>query len=121
MRPIRTLRSMLVKKRPENPRVFGAIYNIECADCSWNYIGETGRTICERKKEHFRAVKNLDVLRSEVARHAIEDDHNVKIKEMKMIDREQSWRKRIIKEALWTQKLKGTNKVMYDVGSSWNF
>ena len=84
----------------------------------WHYVGETSQTIRERQ-EHLIAIKDFDVQRSKVARHAIEDNHKVKIEEMKMIDREPSWRKRIEKEALWTKKLNGSNKVMSDIGESW--
>ena len=45
------------------PRIFlplnmYVIYNIPCFDCSWSYVGETGRSFQTRKKEHIRNVKN---------------------------------------------------------------
>ena len=67
-----------------------------CADCSWHYEGETGRTVEERRKEHLRAITDLDVQRSEVARHAIEDGHTIKIDNMKIVEKE--LRSRIGKE-----------------------
>ena len=119
MRPTNTLRSMLVRKRPAPPLVLGSIYNIECSTCAWNYVGETGRTIEERKKEHLRAVREMDVQRSEVARHVIEDGHDVDVKGMRLIEKEKNWKKRVIKEALWTKKLSSSNKVMHDLGQVW--
>ena len=95
---------MLVRKRPADPLVHGAVYNITCTDCSWNYVGETGRTIEERRKEHLRMVKELDTQRSEVARHVAEDGHRVKLEDMKIIEKEPNWKRRIVKEALWTKK-----------------
>ena len=121
MKPISTLKSMLVRKRPESPRIHGAVYDIACSDCSWNYVGETGRTIEERRREHHRAVKNCDVQRSEVARHAIEEGHRVRVEEMKIIEKESNWKRRVIKEALWTRKLEGSNKVNFDISGAWRF
>ena len=121
MRPISTLQSMLVRKRPEDPQIHGAVYDITCADCPWRYVGETGRTIKERQKEHLRAVKELDAQRSEVARHVAEEGHRVKVQDMKIIEKEPSWRRRIVKEALWTKKLGSSNKVKHEIGTSWRF
>ena len=39
----------------------GLVYQISCCDCDATYIGETGRSITTRKREHVDAVKNLDV------------------------------------------------------------
>ena len=34
-----------------------AVYKIPCTNCSWCYIGETGRALNTRKKEHLRNTK----------------------------------------------------------------
>ena len=47
----------------------------------------------EGQKEHLRAVRELDVRRSEVARHIPEDGHGVKIEDMKITEKELDWRK----------------------------
>ena len=49
-----TLRQSLVRvknKRPEELRR-GVIYEVPCARCNQVYIGETGRNLSERLKEH---------------------------------------------------------------------
>lgn len=38
----------------------GAVYEIPCKDCSKVYIGETGRSLTERVKEHKYTVKRHD-------------------------------------------------------------
>ena len=119
LKPVSTLRSLLVKKRPAPPRVLGSVYSIKCSNCPWRYVGETGRTLQERQKEHARAIKEMDVQRSEVARHAVEDGHEVEVSGMEVIDKESSWRRRVVKEALWTRKLKASNKVMHELGHAW--
>ena len=40
-----------------------------------------------------------------------EDGHRVKTEDMKIIEKEPNWRRRIVKEALWASKLGGSNKV----------
>ena len=37
----------------------GVVYKVEC-DCGYAYIGETGRTLNVRLKEHQRAVSHAD-------------------------------------------------------------
>ena len=57
-----TLRKSLmeVKERPGMMEVKGVVYFIPCAECSANYIGETGGTQKVRMAEHRRAVENKD-------------------------------------------------------------
>jgi hypothetical protein len=121
MRPQRTLRSLLVRKRPDKASVLGSVYRLDCTDCSWCYVGETGRPVTERMKEHKRMVRDLDVDRSEVARHAAESGHALNFDSVSVLEREGFWRRRVIKEALWSQKLHSSNSVKHLLGSSWRF
>ena len=56
-RPVRTLRQFLVHPKDQLPisRVSGVVYSIPCQDCDKTYIGQTGRTLEHRVKEHKRA------------------------------------------------------------------
>ena len=118
LRPQKTLRSLLVKKRPSPALVLGSVYQLSCSEpqCSFSYVGETGRPLEERRKEHVRAVRDLDIDRSELAKHVLESDHRIAFDDMLCLDRESGWRRRITKEALWTRKLKSANKTKTDVG-----
>ena len=49
------------KDRPSEEKQTNVVYQINCADCSWKYIGETGRSLQTRKKEHIRDVKKCKV------------------------------------------------------------
>jgi hypothetical protein len=119
MKPQRTIRSFVVRKRPAKGKVLGSVYVIGCSDCPWKYVGETGRLVEERAKEHQRALKELDVHRSEVARHSAETGHRIDLGGLKVLEREPNWRRRIVKEAIWTKKLGSSNQVKHDIGHTW--
>ena len=42
----------------------GLFYEIPCRDCDAVYIEEIGRSLKSRKREHFDAVKRMDVKKS---------------------------------------------------------
>ena len=60
--PHSTLRWLLVRPKdtvpPDNQK--GVVYNIPCMCCSQSYIGQTGRTLTCRLKEHNRAISQGD-------------------------------------------------------------
>ena len=118
LRPHKTLRSILVKKRPSPAQVLGSVYRLSCSEplCSFSYVGETGRPLEERSREHQRAVRELDTDRSEIAKHVHETDHRIAFHDMLCLDRESNWRRRITKEALWTKKIGSANKTKTDIG-----
>ena len=81
-----------------------------------SHAGETGRPLEERKKEHVRTVRELDVDRSELAEHVHETDHKTSFDDMHCLEREDSWKRRITKEALWTRTVKSANRTKTDIG-----
>ena len=70
-RPLTTLRQLLVHPKDSIPMEErkGVVYSIPCTDCPKVYIGQTGRCLKLRLKEHHRALKNGDVAASAVAEH----------------------------------------------------
>ena len=59
-RPFRTQRQELVHPKdpvPANSRK-GGVYSIPCAECPRTYMGQTGRSLDHRLREHRRALKN---------------------------------------------------------------
>jgi predicted GIY-YIG superfamily endonuclease len=54
------------------------IYCIPC-ECGRSYIGETGRSLAVRLREHRHNLKDSLFEKLELARHAYEDDHKVKV------------------------------------------
>ena len=122
VKPSSTLRSCLVHKRPHRATELGVVYQLTCAEdgCDWSYVGESGRTLEERRREHRRNVQNIDVERSEVARHVHDFQHQVDFMNMSVLDRERLWKKRIIKEAIWSRKLSSSNRTKFSISHQWS-
>ena len=65
----------------------GLVYEIPCRDCDAVYVGETGRSLSTRKKEHVKAVKEMNLQKSALCQHiatcdyfiAWNDTYNLKI------------------------------------------
>ena len=61
---------------PANHRK-GVVYSIPCAECPRTYIGQTGRSLDHRLREHRRALKNGDLGSSALAEHVFSSNHRV--------------------------------------------
>ena len=106
-KPTQTLRQLLVspKDKTEKKDTAGPIYYIRCqgqtqrGQCTESYIGETERSLKTRFLEHRRPSSTS----SEVSQHIhIESpDHHVELEEVKILDREQRYFERGVKEAIY--------------------
>jgi len=87
-RPLKTLQQEFVspKSRPPAELQTNVVYKIPCADCPWSYIGETGRCLQTRKKEHIRNIKNFNK-GSNIASHAWLNDHSIDFDNARVIDK----------------------------------
>ena len=86
--PCRTLRQELVHPKdpvPANHRK-GVVYSIPCAECPRTYIGQTGRSLDHRLREHRRALKNGDLGSSALAEHVFSANHRVDLSKAIVID-----------------------------------
>ena len=79
-----TLRGKLVKNNSRNKEKSVGVYAIPCNDCNKCYIGESGRFIDKRKKEHITACKFGNSYNA-VAKHTWENDHKIDFKNTKLI------------------------------------
>ena len=77
-KPLRTLQQHFPspKHRVETDKQTNVVYEIQCADCSWSYVGETGRSFVTRKKEHVRNVTNYTT-GSNITNHSWKYDHKI--------------------------------------------
>ena len=76
----------------------GLVYQISCCDCDAVYIGETGRSITTRKREHVDAVKNLDVKKSALCQYVVNKDHVIDWGNVEILKRESHWHRRRVAE-----------------------
>ena len=79
MKPHNTLRKELVHPKDRDSLVekAGVVYQVNCKQCDAAYIGQTGRHLYERIKEHRSAVKKGYTRQSGIAEHAYEKHHDI--------------------------------------------
>ena len=99
-KPLTTLRDVLTKVKdpsPKNSRV-GAIYKIACSKCPASYVGETGRTLRCRVKEHKRCIANKDT-GNRIAVHHMTTNHQMDWKRATCLEFETNFNKRMFLES----------------------
>ena len=71
----------------------GVVYKLECKDCTAVYIGETGRQLKARMKEHKDDIQKKKLL-SNVYSHCRTYDHQFNFDSVKVIERQSNTRVR---------------------------
>ena len=101
-RPHRTLRQALVNLKDRVPfqQKAGVIYRIPCSGCPRVYVGQTGRTLAQRLKEHKRALVSGHLAQSAVAEHAAQELHDIDWEGATVMDIQQQYHQRCLLE-LW--------------------
>ena len=86
--PLTTLCQLLVQPKDLVPmeEQKGVVYYIPCTDCPKVYIGQTGRCLKLRLKEHHCALKNGDVATSAVAEHTWTMGHSMDLTKSTVLD-----------------------------------
>jgi len=111
VRPHTTLRNMLVHPKDrindeEKPEV---VYKIPCKSCECVYLGETGRPLGVRIKEHCKEVDNITGIftraasvcnKSAITDHVCNENHVIDWDKAKVTDRESDKSGRHIREAI---------------------
>ena len=87
-KPFKTLQQEFPspKSRPPIELQPNVVYKISCADCTWSYVGETGRCFETRKKEHMRNVESY-ARGSNIAKQAWSSNHSIDFKNSQVIDK----------------------------------
>jgi len=96
-----TLRSHLVRPKDtvDPAKQDGVVYRIPC-ECGKVYIGETGRSLQERIKEHDRDMWLARIQTFAVSEHANKTGHHPLWNKVKFIDQDSHWYTRMVKEAI---------------------
>jgi hypothetical protein len=97
IRPVSTLRNYLMKPKDKLPHLdqTGVVYSIPCQDCDVKYIGETGRALGTRIKEHHASVKNGKVQNSALAEHVFDNGHRIVWDDTKVVCKESRWSRNV--------------------------
>ena len=105
MKPCNTLKQALVrpKDRDRDEDKAGVVYQISCKDCPAKYIGQTGRHLGERLKEHRKSTERGNHLESGVAEHVVLTAHTIDWSP-KILDQDLNQRRRLVREAVCIKK-----------------
>lgn len=98
----------------------GLIYSIKC-HCGKEYIGETGKKLGQRIKQHKYAISRADD-KNGIAVHSLECSLGINWDEAKTLEWEGNWYKRKVKESLWIQMKKPELNLSdgWEVRGDWN-
>ena len=93
-----TIKQTLTKPKDQDPKVNKSdlIYSYQCPqlDCNDEYIGETSRTLGERRREHLKQP-------SLIHRHSQSTGHPIENNNLNIIGREDGGQARTIKESIY--------------------
>ena len=115
-----TLRTMLSNPKDKDPKYnqTGIMYHYKCPQINWTsaYIGESGRSLGERVKEHFKAPSPIHL-------HSTTTGHPIDSEQFSIVHKEVNSHSRTIKEAMfiWVQDpTLNRNLGKYQLPHIWN-
>ena len=82
---------------PENQ--VGVVYRIPCMDCPKAYVGQSGRSLAWRLKEHQRAFHNVDMNASALAEYVWQEQHWIDWSSAEVLDSKQFLLPRLMLES----------------------
>ena len=93
MKPVSILKNYLMRPKDVIPtcKQTGVIYSIPCKECEIKYIGETGRSLETRQKEHQRSVRLAKTKDSALAEHVYNNNHSIDWNNSKISNKESHW------------------------------
>ena len=82
------------------------VYKINCKDCDVSYVGQTKRQLRTRLKEHSNNIKLDSSKHSVVSEHIIIEKHAFDWDNVKILDIESNYHKRLISEMIHIKEQK---------------
>jgi len=83
------------------------VYKISCHDCETSYVEQTKRQLRIRINEHISDVRKKNGSPSVISEHRINHNHNLEWDNVRIIDNEPSYRKRLISEMIYIKATAG--------------
>jgi len=94
------------KDYTEHSHKNNVVYKINCKNCDASYVGQTKRQIRTRKKEHHNNIKADKSKHSVITEHILNFDHNFDWDNIKILDTESNYNKRLVSEMLHIKEQK---------------
>ena len=82
------------------------VYKIPCSNCDACYVGEAKRQLNERLSDHRRDVRKNN--EKTIPTHCRENQHSMNWENVKILDREKVYKKRLISEMLFINMQKNS-------------
>ena len=95
---------MLVKDPIPYDQRKGIVYRIGCKECPRSYVGQSGRSLQHRMKEHKRAVSHGDTNASALAEHALGNGHEIDWENASILDHSDLFYPRLYLESWYIQQ-----------------
>jgi uncharacterized protein (UPF0335 family) len=108
-------------KEPIEAKNKCGIYKINC-NCGLSYIGQTGRRIEERLREHERSIRLKQTDKSAVAEHILNQGHEIEWQKTNLLHNTRRYKTRLIKEAIEIYRHKNNNfnrEDAYPLSKAW--
>ncbi|XP_037028790.1 uncharacterized protein LOC119069023 [Bradysia coprophila] len=86
----------------------GVVYEIPCT-CEKRYLGMTGQLLGKRTYQHKHAIETGDEGHSGLCEHAIQTGHKPRWSGVRIVYKENNWKKRAILETIAIKKSNGNN------------
>ena len=84
----------------------GVVYRVDCDSCDASYVGQTGRQLGTRMKEHKANIKLDPARHSVISEHILEFDHSFKWNNVKILDNEHNFYKRLTSKIIHIKEQK---------------
>ena len=86
------------KDKIKKGELSNVVYQINCKDCDYLYVGQTKRKLKTRLKEHINDFKKSANSYSVISNHRFDIDHVMDWDNAKVLDSERSHYKRLVSE-----------------------
>jgi len=90
------------------------VYKINCRDCDASYVGQTGRQLSTRVKEHKNHMVRNNPNRSVITEHRLSYGHDFDWESVEVLDHEPFYHKRLISEMLYIKRQKNSLNLQTD-------